>query len=251
MTWHQRWLLGALGLVLSACSTTTHVGAATQTSGSSTPSARWTIAGDLADCVGVAPMKCMRYRERPDGPWLFFYGPIEGFTFREGEEADVLVRFVTVPNPPADASSRRVVLVQELARRPTAVSSHTPSAGGSPASPGTLAGSSWQLASLGTRSPDAAALARIQLSFDDTGRAVGHSGVNRFSAQAQISGSALSFGGPLSTRMAGSPEAMALESDFLSRLVRTARWRIDGDRLSLSDATGAELMTFTRTAPGR
>jgi heat shock protein HslJ len=198
---------------------------------------RWTIAGDLADCVGVAPMKCMRYQERPGGPWLFFYGPIEGFTFREGEEADVEVRYVPVPRPAADASSHRVLLVRELARRPATMSS--------------LSGSDWQLMGMSGHNAPAEALSAISMMFDGAGRVSGHSGVNRFSAQAQMQGSTLRLAAPVSTRMAGSPEAMARESEFLGRLSRVAAWRISGDRLLLSDQAGTELLAFRRAPSGR
>jgi len=248
-------LMSAFVLMLCACSlmpgsaTSGSPGAPTSATGQT---ARWTIAPDLVDCVGVGPMKCMRYRERPDGPWLYFYGAIEGFSFREGDEVDILVRFITVPNPPADASSRRVVLVQELARRPAPMTSSTSSAGASSAlPPAALTASPWQLASMGAARPAMPEFQRIQMSIDASGRASGHAGVNRFSAQTRSGVTALSFEAPVSTRMAGSPEAMALESDFLARLLRTASWRIDGDRLRLLDASGGELMSFTRAAAAR
>jgi heat shock protein HslJ len=51
--------------------------------------------------------------------------------------------------------------------------------------------------------------------------------------------------------MAGSPEAMARESEFLGRLSRVATWRISGDRLLLSDQAGTELLTFRKSPSGR
>lgn len=248
-------LLSAFVLMLCACSSMPG-GASSGSPGAPATAAgqtvRWTIASSLADCVGVGPMKCLRYRERPDGPWLFFYDAIEGFTFREGEEADILVRFITVPNPPADGSSRRVVLVQELARRPAPMTSSISSSGATPATPpAALTASTWQLATMGSARPASPEFQRIQMTLDASGRASGHSGVNRFSAQTRASDTRLSFEGPVSTRMAGSPEAMALESDFLARLQRTASWRVEGDRLRLFDANGAELMSFNRAAAAR
>ena len=238
-------MLLACGLIcgLSACVSVPPADAATTPTTTNGPRPvptgvqRWTIAGDLADCVGVAPMQCMRYQERPGGPWLFFYGSIEGFTFREGEEADVEVRYIPVPRPAADASSHRVVLVRELARRPATMSS--------------LSGSAWQLAGMAGRTVPPAELAAISLSFDEAGRVSGHAGVNRFNAQAQRQGNTLTISAPLTTRMAGSPEAMARESEFLTRLTRVASWRISGDRLLMFDQAGAEVLAFRRSAPER
>jgi heat shock protein HslJ len=182
----------------------------------------------------------MRYQERPGGPWLFHYGPIEGFEFKQGQEVDLLVRFVTVANPPADASSRRVVLVRELERRSVAVSGSIPSA---------LAGSSWQVTSM--RGVEITSGSRLSLAFDEAGRAFGHSGVNRFSMGVKVDASSLRFEQALSTRMAGTPQAMALERDFLSRLQNVDSWRIESDRLVLRDAAGTELIGLQREARAR
>ncbi|MFH6563573.1 DUF4377 domain-containing protein, partial [Aeromonas caviae] len=38
------------------------------------------IQDKLADCVGVAPMKCMQVRSQPGESWSLFYQQIEGFT---------------------------------------------------------------------------------------------------------------------------------------------------------------------------
>jgi heat shock protein HslJ len=53
------------------------------------------------------------------------------------------------------------------------------------------------------------------------------------------------------TRMAGPPEAMALEGAFLGRLQRAGHWRVAGDRMRLLDAAGVELMSLRRLAPGQ
>jgi heat shock protein HslJ len=202
---------------------------------------RWTVAPALVDCVGVGPTRCLRYRDAPDGPWKLHHGAIEGFEFRRGFEADLLVRFVPVPNPPADAPARRVVLVQEIERRPVELP---------PELPAMLADTSWEVASM----PGAASLVGMRgplsVSFERGGRASGHSGVNRFGASVRVEGDRLSFGQAIATRMAGPPEAMALEADFLGRLQRVAGWRIDGERLELLDDRGVGLMTLRRMAPG-
>ena len=61
-------LLLCSALLLSACQSTP----ATET---------LYIQDKLADCVGVAPMKCMQVRSQPGESWTLFYQQIEGFTF--------------------------------------------------------------------------------------------------------------------------------------------------------------------------
>jgi len=202
---------------------------------------RWTIGPALVDCAGVAPTVCMTYRDSPDGPSKRFFGDIEGFEFRPGHETDVLVRQVPIPRPPADAPSLRTVLVQELERRPIMSSTLPPA----------LAGTTWQLASMrGAPTAAAGARAPVTMAFDAGSRVSGMSGVNRYGARVDAGPDWLHVSAALSTRMAGPPEAMELESAFLSRLQRAGGWRVDGDRLRLFDAKGLELMVLRRAAPG-
>ncbi len=67
-----------------------------------------------ADCTGVAPMKCLQYREKPDGPWLNWYSDIEGFNYEEGNLYTIEIKETKITNPPADGSSIKWTLVKEL-----------------------------------------------------------------------------------------------------------------------------------------
>lgn len=77
-------------------------------------------------------------------------------------------------------------------------------------------------------------------------RANGYTGCNRFFAQIEQSGPALSFSGISTTRRACSPDLMALEQAFVSRLEGTRAAHIEGDVLVLKDVNGLELARFTR-----
>lgn len=70
-----------------------------------------------ADCVGVAPMQCLRVRDSEDQPWQLFYGGIDGFQHREGTSYTLLVKKTPVPNPPADGSSIKTSLVRILSEK--------------------------------------------------------------------------------------------------------------------------------------
>jgi len=119
--------------------------------------------------------------------------------------------------------------------------------------PQALAGSAWQVVALPRFSlapGTSLSLASLTLRFEEPARAAGNSGVNRYSAQANADASQLRFVSPISTRMAGPPELMALESEFLARLQAVAAWKIDGHRLRLSDAAGLELIVLERARAG-
>ena len=222
----------------------TPASSATGTAGAVVPAeaVRWTIGPSLVECSGVGPMWCLQYRDAPDGAWKRHYGRIEGFEFRPGDEVELAVRFEAVPRPPADAPSRRTVAVRELARR-TLTADTLPAA---------LAGSAWQLDAMpgATLAPAGGGVAPT-LRFEAAARASGGSGVNRFGARVDAGDGWLRVASPMVTRMAGPPEAMALEAEFLGRLQRAGHWRVAGDRLRLLDAAGAELMSMRRAAPAQ
>lgn len=55
-------------------------------------------------------------KEGNSANWQLFYVPIEGFTYDEGYEYVIWVRQEEVPNPLADASSIRYILVNEVSK---------------------------------------------------------------------------------------------------------------------------------------
>ncbi len=81
------------------------------------------------------------------------------------------------------------------------------------------------------------------------GKVTGFTGVNRMSSSLDTARAAkgeFALGPTASTRMAGPPEAMQLETDFLDALERATRYRIDGNHLVLSDASGEVLRLARR-----
>ncbi|HDU8697556.1 TPA: DUF4377 domain-containing protein [Morganella morganii subsp. morganii] len=76
------------------------------------------IDSELADCVGVVPMKCMKIKESPDAEWEFFYQSIDGFTYEPGYQYRVSIKTTNVPNPPADAPNIRYQLISVLSKDP-------------------------------------------------------------------------------------------------------------------------------------
>ena len=77
------------------------------------------IHGQKADCVGVAPMKCLQVKRSLDQPeWENFYTNIHGFEFKEGETALLKVKATKIDHPPADASNIRYELLETVITMP-------------------------------------------------------------------------------------------------------------------------------------
>lgn len=67
----------------------------------------------------------------------------------------------------------------------------------------------------------------------ETAEVSGFAGVNRFTGSYELGADRLVFGPLASTRMAGSPEAMAMEQIYLEALSRIDGWRLRDERLEL------------------
>jgi LysM repeat protein len=77
------------------------------------------VGPELIECVGVAPQNCMQVKTSPDHDYTLFYDQIEGFEFEPGYEYELLVLVEPVDNPPADASTLKYSLVEEVSKTPT------------------------------------------------------------------------------------------------------------------------------------
>ena len=74
------------------------------------------VASQTVDCTGVAPMKCLQVKEKQSDRWANFYNNIEGFTYEPGFEYILKVKTEKATNTPADASSIKYTLVQQVSR---------------------------------------------------------------------------------------------------------------------------------------
>ena len=109
-----------------------------------------------------------------------------------------------------------------------------------------LAGQSWTCVTLNgaaitaTRPPT--------ITFDGAGRVNGFSGVNRFGGSVESAEAGeLHFGQMMSTKMAGPPEQMALESSFLDALTRADRYVVTDAELIFS--AGKKMVVQFKSEP--
>jgi len=83
-------------------------------------------------------------------------------------------------------------------------------------------------------------------------RVTGYGGVNRFGGKFETGeANRLRFGQLFSTRRAGPPADMAVETALLQALEATRSYRIEGATLSLLDDTGRVVVVFSASAPPR
>jgi heat shock protein HslJ len=105
-----------------------------------------------------------------------------------------------------------------------------------------LAGTSWLLSSLNGQ--PAPADPAITLSFGTGGQVSGSDGCNRYSGQATIDGTTLTFGTLATTRRACPAPIMEQANAYQTALSQTASYTVTVDQLTLLDTGGQSLAEF-------
>lgn len=102
---------------------------------------------------------------------------------------------------------------------------------------------SWQVVQMGARVIKGDGSMTPTLQFDPVKMTVnGSTGCNVYSGKFSNDINALSFSNVAVTKKACEDEAMAIETQFVDVLNKTAKMKVDGDVLMLMDAAGLELL---------
>ncbi len=120
-----------------------------------------------------------------------------------------------------------------------------------PPLPEPLVGTNWTLESFHAADTVSSVIAGTSITalFDGNGKVTGSAGCNSYFAGYQVSAASLSIDQPGSTKKyCGEPGVMQQESDYLSRLSQVRSYTITGDRLTLEDAGGQPILSFTKGA---
>ena len=123
--------------------------------------------------------------------------------------------------------------------------------GSTPSPAPSLAGTAWTLGSYvagnGTLVP-ALPGTEVTASFNDDGSLTGSAGCNSYGTVYHIEGANLTIEPSGSTKIYCSepPGIMEQENRYLTLLTEVSTWRVEGDRLILSDAEGADLLIFAQ-----
>jgi heat shock protein HslJ len=130
---------------------------------------------------------------------------------------------------------------------PAALPSPVPGAPASQAQPSAgadnLAGTGWTLATLNGQSVLQGTT--VTLNFE-SGRAAGSDGCNNYTAPYTADGSNIQIKQPIASTMMACPEPiMNQAAAYMKALEQAATYKVDGKQLTLSDAGGKALATFT------
>jgi len=205
------------------------------------------VAPETVDCVGVGPQTCLQVKYSEQEEWTLFYGSIEGFEYEPGFGYELLVDISQVENPPADASSLKYTLVEEVAK--IDVSDETTVMPSDAAqSSDVLEGTAWALSSIQQDGSMSTSELDENITAEfSSGRLSGNSGCNTYGADYSIDGDVLALSPAISTRMACPEEIMEREQAFLQGLVTISNFSLDGETLILTNAEGNVQLTFTAT----
>jgi heat shock protein HslJ len=83
----------------------------------------------------------------------------------------------------------------------------------------------------------------VDATFAD-GKLSGNGGVNQYSGSYEVDGSKMRIGPLASTAMAGDPAVMAQEAAYLANLEDAGAFNVDGDTLTIKDASADIILEF-------
>ena len=195
---------------------------------------RCTSGPTRSDCVGAAPQKCLRVREKAEQEWTLFYDSIQGFAYEEGFDYQLRVTREKVDDPAADAAGFRWTLVEQVSKTRA------------------LEGTTWLLESyLDPKGTNLPALAQSQVTarFQE-GQVGGNASCNSYFGTFQLDGGkmAVQMGG--STMMYCEPEGlMTQEQNYLAALGKGAFYHVTNDELRIADGSGQTVLKFRVLQP--
>lgn len=192
------------------------------------------VGPNLEPCVGVAPQLCLLVRQSPDEDYRYFYDTIQGFTFEQGYEYELLVSRERRTNVPADASAFTYTLIEEVSKTPVEASA-------------SFEGTTWKLIAY----TDANGQLTIPVQEVDAtvmfqdGQLSGNAGCNNFFGSYTVDGNTLTIAEPLGSTMMACPDPlMAQEQAVLTNLASAASYQLVANQLQIFDANGQVVLAF-------
>ena len=226
------FLTGAAALTLAACSSLI------RKSADANINTYWVNSSKVA-CTGEGARSCLQIKRGSDlesGNWEMFYSNIEGFDYEPGYLYFLRVKESPRPEPiPADASSIVYTLVEVVEKRLDAK---------------LRLNDLWALERVGVEDidakdlPDGIELPTIEFQLAEN-RVGGTDGCNNFSGQlAEVGEETLTFGPLAMTKKMC--QGSRVPDRVTSALNQVTTYKIDGLKLSLLNAAGAEILRYRK-----
>jgi heat shock protein HslJ len=180
-------------------------------------------------CAGVGRQMCLQIAPEASGPWTMWYDGIRGFEHQPGFLYELRAREDVVADPPADASSIRLTLLEIVSATPVEVAG--------------LIGPVWALRTLDGRPPVPGS--PITAEFQGSEKLVGTAGCNRYFGGYWAEAGRISVSPLAATRMeCPVPGVMELEYDYLRTLLDAKVYEVRGMELRLTRADGSGELIF-------
>ena len=189
------------------------------------------------DCVGMAPMKCLKIKYEDSTEWEILNTGIDGFDFESGYAYRLKIKKYDIPNPPADGSSIGYKWIKTISMVKT-----------DEKMPENWKGTQWKLERMGPHHDPQPPIKGTELNirFMEDGNIRGKAGCNGYFSNYEHSGSTISVGMIGATEMfCTKPDGiMEQEQGFLGILGNAEKIMFDGGKLILK-TTYNNVLVFT------
>lgn len=190
------------------------------------------VAPKQADCSGVSDQKCYLIRNNLGENWILHYDKIEGFDYEPGFSYRIKVRKEHIKNPPADASSFKLILVEIVEKTDVTDDLDIED----------LANKEWKLEFLKQNKVKIGLENQIPtIKFDLDGKVSGFGGCNNFIGSFKLDGRTIKTG-DLSTTKMYCEGSMELEKAYFDVLGIEARALFQEGKLILTGDEGNQMI---------
>lgn len=190
------------------------------------------VAPKQVECSGVSDQKCFLIRSYPGENWILHYDEISGLDYEPGYSYKIKVKKEHIKNPPLDASSIRLVLIEVLEKTDVTEDLVIED----------LANKEWKLEFFKQNDIEIGIEQQIPtLEFDMSGKVKGFGGCNSFFGSFTVDGRTIKIGELGSTRKFCQGE-MELEGSYFEVLGIEARGLFSEGKLILTGDGGNQLI---------
>lgn len=190
------------------------------------------VAPQQVECSGVSDQKCFLIRSYPGENWILHYDEISGLDYEPGFSYKLKVRKESVNNPPIDASSVRLILVEVLEKTDVTEDLELED----------LANKEWKLEFFKQDKVEVVIEQQIPtLEFDMNGKVNGFGGCNSFTGRFTVDGRTIKIGEIGATRKYCEGE-MELENSYFKVLGIEGRALFSEGKLILTGDGGNQMI---------